>query len=408
MTSFKAVLSVAVLAVVQALTVVSTQSAQAQTYTVLHSFTGETDGAEPFARLIEDSAGNLYGTTSGGGNDSTCSSTIPPGCGVVFKLDANGNETVLHSFTGPPDGANPGFGLVRDMSGDLYGTAGGGEHIAICYGGCGVVFRVDPRGNETVLYRFTGGADGAEPTGVLARDSAGNLYGTILEGGVQKGIYGSGVVYKLDPSGKETVLYSFTGGADGGSPAAGVIRDPTGNLYGTGTQGGAFNEGIVFKVDTTGKETVLYSFTGRSDGGSSFAPLIRDAAGNLYGTTQGGGTGYGVVFKLNTTGTETVLHTFTGGADGGGPEGAGVVQDAAGNLYGTTYAGGKCCGVVFKLDTTGTETVLHTFSGGEDGSDPGGGLLLNRSGTLYGITLFGGILSDCSGFGCGVAFKLTP
>lgn len=375
----------------------------AQTFRVLHSFTGQEDGAEPFATLIEDSAGNLYGTTDYGGNLSACPSFIPPGCGVVFKLDANGNETVLHTFTGPPDGANPSFGLVRDPAGNLYGAAGGGKNTSECDGGCGVVFKVDPQGNETVLYHFTGGADGSGPTGVLARDGAGNLYGTTIGGGVKSGIFGFGVVYRLGSDGKETVLYKFTGGADGGYPAAGVIRDAEGNLYGTTEQGGAFSEGIVFKVDTTSKETVLYNFSGHFDGGNSFAPLIRDAAGNLYGTTAGGGTGYGVIFKLDPFGKETVLHGFT--ASESTPENAGVVRDAAGNLYGTTYEGGKCCGVVFKLDATGKERVLHSFTGGTDGANPAESLLLN-SGNLYGTTLFGGTLSDCFGTGCGIVFKL--
>jgi uncharacterized repeat protein (TIGR03803 family) len=278
----------------------------------------------------------------------------------------------------------------------------------VCYEGCGVVFKLDPTGKETVLYSFTGGADGAQPTGVLVRDASGNLYGTALIGGSFDGECpafgpGCGVVFKLHPSGTLTVLHTFTGGTDGEGPR-GVIRDGTGNLYGTTSDGGEFHEGIVFKVDTTGKETVLHSFTGGSDGGAPFAPLIRDAAGNLYGTTIGGGMGLGVVFKLTPSGKETVLHSFTGGADGGQPY-AGVVRDALGNLYGTTYNGGTCCGVVFRVNESGKESVLYTFTGGADGSDPDASLLI-QSGALYGTTVFGGDLSYC-GAGCGVVFKLT-
>lgn len=393
--------------------VVATQSARAQTFTVLHSFAFVPDGDSPFSSLVQDAAANLYGTTSAGGISNACPSLIPPGCGVVFKVDPQGNESVLYNFTNMPDGANPTFGLVIDGSGNLYGTTGaGGGSPLVCYGGCGVVFKVDPNGTETVLYRFAGGNDGGGPTGVLARDLSGNLYGTTIGGGVQNGSAGFGVVYKLDPSGHETVLYSFKGGADGGYPAGGVIRDLAGNLYGTGWYGGAFNEGVMFKIDTSNKETVLYSFTGHADGGSPFAGLVQDPSGNLYGTTEGGGVpaclggGCGVVFKLDTTGKETVLHTFTV-SDGALPELAGLVLDAAGNLYGATYAGGTgstCpigCGVVFKLDTTGKETVLYSFSGGVDGLDPGAGVLLGASGNLYGTTLFGGAS------GLGTVFELS-
>ena len=157
----------------------------------------------------------------------------------------------------------------------------------------------------------------AIPYGGLIRDSKGNLYGTTNGGGAS----GAGVVFKVDTSGNETVLYSFTGGADGGYPLAGVIRDSAGNLYGTTNGGGASGAGVVFKVDTSGNETVLYSFTGGADGGFPlWVVLARDSAGNLYGTTAGGGaSGAGVVFKVDTSGNETVLYSFTGGADGGNP-----------------------------------------------------------------------------------------
>ena len=393
------------------LALVATQSARAQTYSVLYGFTGQPDGSNPFASLVQDSAGNFYGTARGGGNSNACSDLIPPGCGVVFKLDASGNQTVLYNFTGPPDGANPTFGLVMDASGNLYGTAGGGGNLTTCYGGCGVVFKLDPAGHETLLYSFTGGADGSGPTGVLVQDKSGNLYGTTIGGGVQAGSSGFGVVYKLDPSGHETVLYSFTGGADGGYPTGGVIRDSAGNLYGTGWYGGVFNEGVVFKVDTSNQEKVLYSFTGRADGGSPSSGLVQDPAGNLYGTTEGGGNlcngaGCGVVFKLDTNGHESVLHSFSY-TDGAFPGLATLIQDPSGNLYGVTYGGGPSCvffgcGVVFKLDPSGNETVLHNFTATEgDGGNPSAGLLLDASGSLYGTTVWGGTS------GLGTVFKLS-
>jgi uncharacterized repeat protein (TIGR03803 family) len=394
------------------LALVVAQPAQAQTYSVLHGFTGRADGANPFASLIQDASGNLYGTTRGGGNDSACPALAPPGCGVVFKLDPDGNQTVLYTFTGPPDGANPTFGMVMDASGNLYGTAGGGGNLTTCYGGCGVVFKLDPSGHETLLYSFTGGRDGSGPTGVLVQDASGNLYGTTIGGGVQTGSSGFGVVYKLDPSGHETVLYSFSGGADGGYPAAGVIRDAAGNLYGTAWYGGAFNEGVVFKIDTSNTEKVLYSFTGRADGGSPFSGLVRDPSGNLYGTTEGGGNlcgaaGCGVVFKLDTNDNESVLHSFSY-PDGAFPESATLIRDTAGNLYGVTYGGGTSCsfpgcGVVFKLDASGNETLLHSFTAtGGDGENPSAGLRLDGSGSLYGTTVWGGTP------GLGTMFKLTP
>jgi uncharacterized repeat protein (TIGR03803 family) len=254
---------------------------------------------------------------------------------------------VLHTFNGSPtDRAIPGAAhLIGDSAGNLYGTTESGGAS-----GAGVVFKLNKTG-ETVLYSFTGGADGWSPVAGLIRDSAGNLYGTTFGGGARFGESGSGVVFKLDTTGTETVLYSFTGGADGGSPAAGLIRDSAGNLYGTTELGGVSGAGVVFKLDTTGTETVLHSFTGPG-GENPYAGLIADSAGNLYGTTYGGGaSGSGVVFKLDTTGTETVLYSFTGGADGGSPV-AGLIRDSAGNLYGTTYEGGTSdAGVVFKLET---------------------------------------------------------
>jgi uncharacterized repeat protein (TIGR03803 family) len=366
---------------------IGTAAAQAQTYTVLHSFKGApTDGRHPpSGHLIGDSAGNLYGTTEGGGAS---------GFGVVFKLDMTGTETVLYSFTGGADGSNPFAGLIRDSAGNLYGSTEQGGDAS----GFGVVFKLDTTGTETVLHSFTGGADGAHPYAGLIRDSAGNFYGTTKDGGASD----AGVVFKLDTTGTETVLHSFRGG-DGAYSRAGVIRDSAGNLYGTTCFGGASGAGVVFKLDATG-ETVLYSFTGGADGGYPEAGLLRDSAGNLYGTASGGGLtncggGCGVVFKVDTTGTETVLYSFTGGADGSEPE-AGVIQDPAGNLYGTTYFGGD--GVVFELDTTGTETVLYSFTGGADGSEPEAGVIQDPAGNLYGTTRQGGTSGN------GVVFKIQP
>ena len=346
---------------------------------VLHNFASPPNGAYPAEGVIRDSAGNLYGTTNGSYSDVGGGGTN--NAGVVFKVDPSGHETVLYSFTGGADGSSPNS-VIRDSAGNLYGTTniGGGAS------GAGVVFKVDPTGHETVLYSFTGGDDGGNPFGNLVRDSAGNLYGVTDGGG-----NGVGVVFKVDKSGHETVLYSFTGGADGAFPNP-VILDSAGDLYGTTTNGGgAAGAGVVFKIDTAGHETVLYSFTGGNDGGYSDAGVIRDSAGNLYGTTSGGGTaGAGVVFKINTSGKETVLYSFTGGNDGNAPQAA-VIRDSAGNLYGTTAFGGASDkGVVFKVDKSGNETVLHTFMRGPYGDQPDfAGVIRDSDGNLYGTTAFG-------------------
>jgi uncharacterized repeat protein (TIGR03803 family) len=392
------------LAVVFVAAIAATQLAQAQTFTILYTFTGSPDGQLPFAALIGDAAGNLFGTTAGGG---------AAGAGTVFTLDKTGKETVLYSFTPGSDGGGPTGPVLRDAKGNLYGTAqccGSGNY--------GTVFKLDTTGKETVLYSFTGQSDGAGPSGKLVRDAAGNLYGTTSLGGASF----SGTVFKVDKTGKETVLHSFTAGADGYFPFSGLIRDGAGNLYGTTNLGGGSGCGgngcgTVFKL-TPGKngrwkEKVLYSFAGGADGAGPAAGVIRDAVGNLYSTTVGGGaSGVGTVFKLSKTGKETVLYSFAGGTDGAVPYEAGLVRDAKGGLYGTTYfgggsgCGGSGCGTVFKISSTRKETVLYSFTGGADGAFPLVGLLRNKAGDLYGTASSGGD-SSCTG-GCGTVFEITP
>jgi len=339
--------------------------------TNLYSFPDAPGGDGP-GPLTIGQAGEFYGATVIGGVG---------GAGVVYKMDVAGKETVLYSFTGGADGAWPSSRVVSDSAGNLYGTTklGGAANQ-------GVVYKVDTAGHETVLHSFTDGADGALPNGVVL-DPAGNLYGTTFGGGVggQTGAQ-EGVVFKLDPAGRQTVLHSFTGLSDGGVPTTRVIRDSAGNLYGTTAQGG-FGAGVVYEIDTVGHFTVLYTFTGGSDGGNP-AGVIRDSAGNLYGTTADYGTaGMGTVFELSAAGNYTVLYTFSGYADGGSPEG-GVVRDSAGNLYGNHVLGRFRIrpggyGVLFEIDPSGHETVLHAFTGGADGGG-GGVLILDAAGALYG------------------------
>jgi uncharacterized repeat protein (TIGR03803 family) len=341
--------------------------------------------------------------------------------GTTRRVEAQ-SETVLHFFAGAPaDGAAPFAGLIRDSAGNFYGITESGGPSRNCFavppGGCGVVFKIDSTGKETVLYSFKGGTtDGANPVASrLIRDSSGNFYGTTSGGGTS----GKGVVFKLALTGKETVLHNFKGGTtDGAVPTAGLIRDSAGNLYGTTLYGGASHKGVVFKLALTGKETVLHSFKGApTDGENPAARLIRDSSGNFYGTTQAGGASNdGVVFKLALTGKETVLHFFAGAPNDGASPSAGLIRDSAGNLYGATFEGGDgpCnagfgCGVVFKIDPTGKETVLHNFAGPPADGENGNDLIRDSAGNLYGTTIVGGIeTGSCTDNGCGVVFKLSP
>jgi len=392
---------------------IATPAVQAQTFTVLHTFVGfPNDGRFAFGSLIQDSAGNIYGTTERAGKY---------GGGVIYKLDPAGNETIIYNFIKNKTGALTLAGLAMDSAGNFYGTApfGGDGNCELGTNMCGVVFKVDPTGKETVLHRFQKpGAGGALPLGSVVLDSAGNIYGTTQDGGTGK-FPGNGVVFELDPTGKDTVLHSFNG-MDGSFPQSGLIRDSAGNLYGT-TQDGGGNPlcsscGTVFKVDPRGKRTILHAFSSGSDGDGShpeLANLVMDGAGNLYGTTLTGGDlscprgngGCGVVFKIDTTGEETILYRFHGGTDGAYPYTA-VALDSAGNVYGTASLGGDLtcglnpvpqgCGVVFKLDANGTETVLYSFRGGADGNQPMS-LIRDAAGNLYGTTLYGGAFLELCG-----------
>ena len=369
------------------LSLIAAGMAEAQSEKVVYSFGGKPDGANPIAGVILDAEGDVYGTTDNGGAS---------GLGTVFRVNADGRENVIYSFAGQADGENPYAGVVRGKKGYLYGATLYSQ-TNVSYG---TLFKISPKGVHTVLYSFTGGADGADPYGEnLIFDKAGNLYGT----GYSGGIYEDGVVFELSAAGVESVLYNFTGGADGGRPYAGVIQDKAGNFYGTTLQGGEFGLGTVYKVTPSGTETVLHSFAGGLDGSTPYAGLVRDAKGNLYGTTTyGGSANAGIVFKVSPTGTETVLYTFTGGDDGGNPTG-GLVRDKAGNLYGTTYIGGSANdGTVFKVSKSGTETVLHSFTNAPDGAAPVCGLTFDKQGNLYGTTIGGGE----SGYGA--VFKVTP
>src|SRR3954469_13247068 len=343
------------------ISLLAARPAQAQTFTIVHDFSGSPDGASPTARLIRDSSGRLFGTTYNGGAQ---------GFGAMFVVDPAGNESVLHSFDGSV-AAYPFAGLLRDGAGNFYGT--------LSYN-VGTVYKLDSKGRETTLHVFSG-TDGSDPQGDLVRDNDGNLYGTTCYGGLSD----FGTVFKLNLNGSYQVLHSFTGGTDGACPIAGVTRDTAGNLYGTASAGGDSNLGTVFEIDTSGNQTVLHSFSG-ADGATPYGTLIRDAAGNIYSVTYyGGAFNAGTVFKIDASGNETVLHNFADVPDGANPV-AGLIRDASGNLYGTTAHGGSSgLGTVFRLGPAGKLTVLHTFSG-FDGANPYPGLTWGAAHTLYGLT----------------------
>jgi uncharacterized repeat protein (TIGR03803 family) len=365
--------------------------AQAGGYKVVHTFSGQTngDGEEPWASLIKDGAGNLYGTTLAGGANNW---------GTVFRIAPDGAESVIYSFCEKKncsDGQLPHDALIMDKAGKLYGTATYGGDA----NGQGVVFKLAADGTETVLYSFMGGSgDGKYPYGGLLRDKTGNLYGTTVAGGPDN----DGTVFKLAPDGTETVLHSFTNSSsDGNEPMGSLVSDKDGNLYGTTSVGGSDDLGTVFKLAPDGTFTLLHSFTDSSGDGADANPgLIMDGVGDLYGTTWGGGANSrGIAFKLAPDGTETILHSFPDASgDGQNPVG-GLVMDKSGNLYGWTFEGGaNSDGAVFKLAPDGTETVLHSFcqeQNCEDGAWPDAGApVLDKAGNLYGTTTNGGEFLD--------------
>lgn len=388
---------------------IATQAFAASQEQVLYSFcktSGCPDGDAPAAGLVSDAAGNFYGTTYGGGQYNF---------GTVFQLTPNGNgtwtHTLLYSFGGyPEDSASPYAGLIFDSKGNLYGTTYNG---GVFNGGTAFELSPGKKGawTEQVLYSF-GKDDAYFPMAGLIFDANGNLYGTAAFD-----------VFELSPHRDGTRTEKSLCTVDGLSQAA-LVMDASGNLYGTTVNGGSKSWGSVFEC-SRGKKgnwtaTVLHSFKGK-DGRHPEAGLIFDANGNLYGTTFKGGAGYpgaGVVFELSpgTNGkwTEKILHTFQGGQDGAGPA-AGLIFDASGNLYGTTWAGGSNydAGTVFELSPgangTWTETVLHSFGGGTDGTEPIAPLILDGSGNLYGTTSLGGAYHNCDeGNACGTVFEVTP
>jgi uncharacterized repeat protein (TIGR03803 family) len=364
----------------------------------LYAFPPSIGGTNPWAGLTLDAAGSLYGTTQHGGG--------PANAGVVFEISPAGKETVVYTFKGgTADGAEPLTGVVLDAAGNVYGTTSkGGAH------NWGTVYTLTRSGQESILHSFTDGADGGNPTGI-AVDAAGNLYGTASAGGTGSQTDAQeGVVFEIDAAGNFSVLYSFTGLSDGGVPDGGVVLDSAGRIYGTTIYGGA-GGGVIFRIDTAGAYSVLHTFQG-SDGEYPFAGVTLDRGGNVYGTCEAGGPeGWGTIYKLTPAGDFSVVFAFEEGPAGSGSPMGGVAVDKAGNLYGALtagpgYPGGPpgSYGQVYEIDTSGTETVLYSFTGGADGADTvASPVALDGSGHLYGVAT-GIFFTPISG---GVAFRLT-
>jgi|HubBroStandDraft_6_1064221.scaffolds.fasta_scaffold57968_3 uncharacterized repeat protein (TIGR03803 family) len=392
---------------------------------LLHSFgPGAGKGHFPPAGVLNVD-GTLFGTAAGGAS----------GNGLVFKLTPHGQYTVIYSFKGSPDGATPTASLIN-VNGVLYGTtAGGGAN------GDGAVFSITPSGGEKVIYSFKGGSDGFEPTGPLLNMNR-VLYGNALGGTGDQGQ--AGIVFRVTTTGQYTVLHNFTGASngDGYYPFGGLISIG-GILYGTTFYGGSGSGyscnsqrygdigcGTVYSITTRGMEKVLYSFNASPDGARPGTGLTKINS-TMYGTTtlggsaclSGGGLGCGTVFSIDTSGNETVLHSFTGPPDGAAPSAPLLALD--GTLYGTTKYGGSpgchnysSCGTVFKITTSGNESIIHSFTGYQfashaDGELPDAGLISFR-GDLIGTTQFGGIYSGRCGakglpkHGCGTVFSVVP
>jgi uncharacterized repeat protein (TIGR03803 family) len=374
--------------------------AQAQVETVVHSFNPSGDGVGPVGGVIEDSQGNLYGTTSAGGSSNK---------GTVFQISSNGVETVLWNFTGGADGGQPYAGVVRDPQGNLYGTTLTGGTF-----GLGTVYEVTGQNAEKVLVSFDL-ANGGAPFGGLVRDGQGNLYGMTSGGGA----HALGAAFKLAPGG-QMLMYSFKGAPDGALPQGQLVVDSKGNFYGVTAAGGtgiaSFCKagcGTVFKITPSGTESVLYSFQGGADGGAPAGGsyLVLDPQGNLYGATTAGGTatttctdGCGVVFKVTPGSGESVLHAFQGGTSDGFFAYSGLLRDGQGNLYGTTPEGGAHgTGTLYRVTPSGSETILYNFPGGAgDGDLPFAGLTSDGKGGAYGTTLGGGRFSG------GTVYHIAP
>lgn len=343
-------------------------------------------------------------TDSAGNFYGTTNKGGPSNAGTVFKITPGGVETVLYAFTGGSDGGNPSGGpLVMDSLGNLYGTAAVGGARTV-----GTVFMVPPGGGESVVYTFTYGADGGYPAGGLVADAQGNLYGVCFDAG---NAGGWGTVFKVTTGGALTTLHAFSGYPnDGGRPESTLAIDGTGAVYGTTYQGGPMNAGTVFKIPAGGALSTLYSFTNGSDGSAPQGGVVLDPSGNIYGTAGGGANNYGTFWEISNTGSFGLLYSFAG-AHKGQAMLSNPILDAEGNFYGATYSAGRFSdGSVIEISppavahhsTTWRVTSLHGFRNTPDGENAVGSPLMDSSGNLYGVTQFGGASGN------GALYKIVP
>jgi uncharacterized repeat protein (TIGR03803 family) len=354
-------------------------NAEAKSYHVMHDFAGPpSDGSYPYNNVTAGAHHVFYGATNLGGSANS---------GTIFELGAGNKETVLHSFDGGNGGSDPNGGVTVDPSGNIYGTTTFGGDGGACRNGCGVLYELAANGTYTVLHAFDPASDGQWPVGTLVRDKKGDLFGVAGGGGANEG----GTVFEYSAAGAFSVLHAFGASGDGFQPVGNLLRDKKGDFYGVTNSGGADQYGVVFKLTPKGKLTTLYSFTGGNDGGYPTGGLARDKDGDLYGATNlagNGSTPYGTVFKLAPGGALTTLYVFQGGNDGGYPSGNVVLHQ--GKVYGTTtWGGAEEDGVIYGVDAaTGTETILHSFAG-SDGASPQSGLTV-KNGRFYGAAAGGG------------------
>ena len=349
--------------------------ASGQTFKKLHTFAAAPDGNFPHAGGVFDANGNLFGTTQWGGTN---------GSGTIWKVSKAGVFSVVYNFVGYNDGEGPNGSVVFDAGGNLYGTAqyGGTQ-------GSGTVWKMTPGGVVTCIYDFPGNSYGGNPSGGVALDGLGDIYGTATTGG-----FGYGMVWVINSFGTFTDLWPFTGQADGATPTAGPTLDANGNLYGTTSAGasigGAYGQGTVWEISAKGFFTVVHTFTGGTDGAVPVGSVSFDVTGNMYGTAAYDGAFYsGTVWKVDTSGTFSVVHAFTGGVDGSNPASS-VIFDSSGNMYGTAQTGGSSSdGTVWEITNPGSFNVLKAFTG-SDGSGPQGTPAIESSGNLYGTTVNGG------------------
>jgi uncharacterized repeat protein (TIGR02543 family) len=370
---------------------------------VVHSFGNGNDGQNPVGGLVSDSAGNLYGTTSTNGLY---------GKGTVFKIALDGTETILHNFGSGNDGQTPLGNLIFDTAGNLYGTTSAGGIY-----NDGIAFEISPNGTETVLYNFGSGTDdGRNPQAGLVFDTVGDLFGTTANGGA----FGAGTAFELTPANgrccREAPVYNFGSGSDDGrNPQSGLVFDSAGDLFGTTANGGLNSGGTIYELTPQNgrccRETPVYNFGGGSDGKNPYGGVVFDGSGNLYGTTvNGGANDAGTAFEVSPNGesyTETFLHSFGSGSDGKNPY-AGLVFDSSGNLYGTAANGGLYLdGMVFELshyeNRCCREAPVYNFGfSTNDGQHPKASLIIDSHGSLDGTTVNGG------SFGGGTVFAIHP